>query len=112
MGRWRRTEEDICQDVIEKPEVIDTPVVKIDDNATTPADQTGEKLSSKDLDPAVQKYIDRERNKASQTARDKAKRDALKDPDVRNAISAELEAEATMTAEQKLERRNQGSTGP
>lgn len=85
---------------------LDVPAEKAEDNATEPLKQD-EEVKFEDLPPAVQKYVDRERNKASMTAREKAKRDALKDPDVRTALKAELEADATLTAEQKVERRMQ-----
>lgn len=80
-------------------------VVKTDDTQATEPNQSTEEIKFEDLAPEVQKFIDRERGKASTTAREKAKRDALKDPDVRKALQEELEAEATLTAEQKVERR-------
>lgn len=78
-----------------------------DDKPVVHEDNTPEVvLKFEDLDPEVQKFVDRERTQASKTAREKAMRDALGNDDIRNAIKAELEAEATLTAEQKLERRN------
>lgn len=80
-------------------------VIETGDTQATEPNQTTEEIKFEDLAPEVQKFIDRERGKASMTAREKAKRDALKDPDVRKALQEELEAEATLTAEQKVERR-------
>ena len=80
-------------------------VIETGDTQATEPNQTTEEIKFEDLAPEVQKFIDRERGKASTTAREKAKRDALKDPDVRKALQEELEAEATLTAEQKVERR-------
>lgn len=71
----------------------------------TGAGKAPEEIKFEDLPPEVQKFVDRERLRASTTAREKAKREALNDPDIKNAIKAELEAEATLTAEQKVERR-------
>ena len=80
-------------------------VIKADDTPATEQNQSTEEIKFEDLSPEIQKFIDRERGKASMTAREKAKRDALKDPDIRKALQEELEAEATLTAEQKVERR-------
>lgn len=80
-------------------------VIETGDTQATEPNQTTEEIKFEDLAPEVQKFIDRERGKASMTAREKAKRDALKDPDIRKALQEELEAEATLTAEQKVERR-------
>ncbi len=80
-------------------------VIETDDTQATEPNQSTEEIKFEDLSPEIQKFIDRERGKASMTAREKAKRDALKDPDVRKALQEELEAEATLTAEQKVERR-------
>ncbi len=80
-------------------------VIETDDTQATEPNQAMEEIKFEDLAPEVQKFIDRERGKASTTAREKAKRDALKDPDIRKALQEELEAEATLTAEQKVERR-------
>jgi len=87
--------EEVIEEVVAEP-VIDTTV-------TNPEPE----IRFEDLTPSQQKYVDQERNKASKTAREKTRRDALTDPDIRKAISAELEAEATLTAEQKVERRLQ-----
>lgn len=80
-------------------------VIETGDTQATEPNQTTEEIKFEDLAPEVQKFIDRERGKASMTARENAKRDALKDPDIRKALQEELEAEATLTAEQKVERR-------
>lgn len=80
-------------------------VIETGDTQATEPNQSTEEIKFEDLAPEVQRFIDRERGKASMTAREKAKRDALKDPDVRKALQEELEAEATLTAEQKVERR-------
>ena len=80
-------------------------VVKTDDTQATEPNQSTEEIKFEDLSPEVQRFIDRERGKASMTAREKARRDALKDPDIRKTLQEELEAEATLTAEQKVERR-------
>ena len=60
-------------------------VVKTDDTQATEPNQSTEEIKFEDLSPEIQKFIDRERGKASMTAREKAKRDALKDPDIRRA---------------------------
>lgn len=52
-----------------------------------------------ELDDNIKKFIDRERTKASKTAREHA----LKDPKIREKLRSELEAEAKLTAEQKLQ---------
>lgn len=52
-----------------------------------------------ELDDNIKKFIDRERTKASKTAREHA----FKDPKIREKLRAELEAEAKLTAEQKLQ---------
>ena len=80
-------------------------VIETGDTQATEPNQTTEEIKFEDLSPEIQKFIDRERGKASMTAREKAKRDALKDPDIRKTLQEELEAEATLTAEQKVERR-------
>lgn len=95
-GEYMAVEKEIIEE-----KVID-PVV---DNQTKDVKPEVE-LKFEDLDPEIQKFVDRERNRASMTAREKAKRDALSDTDIRNAIKSELEAEATLTVEQKLERRS------
>lgn len=82
-------------------DAVDKVVDEIEEKKT---DTTNE-IKFEELDPEIQKYIDRERLRASTTAREKAKRDALNDPDIRAAIKSELEAEATLTAEQKVERK-------
>ena len=80
-------------------------VIETGDTQATEPNQTMEEIKFEDLSPEIQKFIDRERGKASMTAREKARRDALKDPDIRKTLQDELEAEATLTAEQKVERR-------
>jgi predicted lipase len=80
-------------------------VIETGDTQATEPNQTMEEIKFEDLSPEIQKFIDRERGKASMTAREKARRDALKDPDIRKTLQEELEAEATLTAEQKVERR-------
>ena len=91
----------MLEDVNKKPDGV----IETDDTQATEPNQAMEEIKFEDLAPEVQKFIDRERGKASTTAREKAKRDALKDPDIRKALQEELEAEATLTAEQKVERR-------
>ena len=54
-----------------------------------------------ELDDNIKRYIDQERTKASKTAREHA----LKDPNIRDRIKAELEKDAQMTVEQKLQAR-------
>ncbi len=87
-------------------DALDVPAEKVENDATEPL-KPEEEVKFETLPPEVQRFVDRERTKASLTAREKAKRDALKDPDIRTALKAELEAEATLTAEQKVERRMQ-----
>lgn len=78
-------------------EPIDSPVVE---SIEVEEEVTFEKLPLK-----IQKFVDQERSRASNTARERATRDAVKNPEVRRVIGAELEAEATLTVEQRVERR-------
>jgi len=54
-----------------------------------------------ELPDEIKKYIDRERTRASKTAREHA----LSDPQLRETIKTELEREAQMSAEEKLQAR-------
>ena len=89
-----------------EPIVVENPITIPVIIPETPATLPTEEIKFEDLAPNIQKFVDRERTKASTTARDKALRDALHNPDIQKAIKTELEAEATLTAEQKLERRS------
>lgn len=55
-----------------------------------------------ELDDEVKRFIDQQRTQASKTAREKALRDAVKDPEIQQAIRAQLEEEAKLTAEERV----------
>lgn len=81
------------------------PAVDPIDTTTEPAEpKEGAELTFDDLDDDTKKLVDRERTKASKTAREKAMREAKDDPDIRKAIRAELEAEAKLSAEERVEK--------
>lgn len=69
------------------PETPEAPTLTIDPD-NLPAD--------------VQAIIDRERTKASQTARANALKDAAKDPKIQAQVRAALEEEARMTADERV----------
>lgn len=75
------------------PEIIVTPVV---------TDPPQDVVEFDKLPENIRKFVDQERTKASTTAREKAKRDALNDPEVVSAIKTRIETEANLTAEQKV----------
>lgn len=94
----------------ETEEVVDE---KVDETveSTEPSGDDAKKGKSKeteevkfdDLPENVRKFIDRERTKASNTAREKAKKEAMKDPEIQKTIREQLEQEANMTAEEKMQ---------
>lgn len=89
-------ENEITKDetiVTEDEQTVDTTVVE-----TGKAEESKKELSFDDLDDDVKRLIDKERTKASKTAR----QNAFKDPQFRESIKAQLEKEAQMSAEEKL----------
>lgn len=97
----------MAEEIIEREEIVENePNIETEPNKGDEGDGKKEEKEVKweELPEDVRKYIDRERTKASQTAREKAKRDALKDPEVQQAIKAQLEEEARLTAEEKVAR--------
>lgn len=60
-----------------------------------------------ELDDDVKAFIDQQRTQASRTAREKALRDAVKDPEIKKAIRTEIEEEAKLSAEEKVRQREQ-----
>lgn len=67
-------------------------------------------IREEDLTPEVRSFLDRERTRASKTARENALREAVSDPTVVEAIKTKLEEEARKSAEEKLLEREQALT--
>jgi len=86
------------KDIEKTEELIETPLEEEGKKKETPPEK---KVDFDSLPDEIKRFIDQERTKASNTAREKAKREALKDPDIIKAITAQVEEEAKMTAEEK-----------
>lgn len=87
--------DETIEETVENPE---EPKGNEDDTKKTP-----EEVKFEDLPEEVRKFIDRERTKASKTAREKARREALEDPELKKSIREQLEKEANMSAEEKIQ---------
>lgn len=86
------------EDVLDK--LVDEPAPK--GAETEPNEPNKKTIVFDELDDDVKRFIDQQRTQASKTAREKALRDAVKDPDIQKAIRAQLEEEAKLSAEERV----------